>query len=191
MPFWAAQFWLINHSLTQFRFTRGLRSCNTWFSKVFDVKLVLSPLSCVSNSKIKPLLMPFSIRVNLHVHVVLISCYAICLQKVARLNHAVEKKNIFSIPLINPFLRFLVLSKIFDKFFRKVSHFSGSKHVTGFSINIFVNIIGCCVVQRFTYDLLYGVCLCCILHIINCSCWLLGLANVVFSRFISKFICDL
>jgi len=58
--------------------------------------------------------MPFSIRVYLHVHVVLFRSNAICLQKVARLNHAIENKYVFSIPLVDPFLCFLVVSKIFD-----------------------------------------------------------------------------
>lgn len=73
--------------------------------------------------------MTLSISVHLHVHVVFFRGYPICLQQVARLSHAIKKKNVFSIPLINPLLRFLVLIEIFNKFFRKIPHFPASKNV--------------------------------------------------------------
>ena len=190
-PFLAPKFWLVNHSLIQFRFARHRRPGDTRFSEVFYVKLVLSSLPCVSDSEIKPLLMPLSIRIHLHVHVVFFRGYPICLQQVARLSHAIKKKNVFSIPLVNPLLRFLVLIEIFNKFSRKIPHFSASKNVAWLSKNILVNIISCYVIKRFTDDRRYGICLCCLLHVLNSSCWLLRLSNVVLSNLISLVECDL
>jgi hypothetical protein len=190
-PFLTPKFWLVNHSLSQFRFARDRRPSDTRFSEVLYVKLVLSSLPCVSDSEIKPLLMTLSIRVHLHVHVVFFRGYPICLQQVARLSHAIKKKNVFSIPLINPLLRFLVLIEIFNKFSRKIPHFPASKNVAWLSKNILVNIISCYVIKRFTDDRRYGICLCCLLLVFNSSCWLLGLSNVVLSNLISLVECDL
>ena len=135
--------------------------------------------------------MPLSIRIHLHVHVVFFRGYPICLQQVARLSHAIKKKNVFSIPLVNPLLRFLVLIEIFNKFSRKIPHFSASKNVAWLSKNILVNIISCYVIKRFTDDRRYGICLCCLLHVLNSSCWLLRLSNVVLSNLIGLVECDL
>lgn len=91
LPFRTPKFWLENYSLSQFRFPSSRSPRDAWLCEVLDMKLVLSAFAGVSYSEIKPLLVPFCVRIYLHVHVVFVRRNPVRLKQVSRFNHAIKK----------------------------------------------------------------------------------------------------
>lgn len=95
MPFFTAILSAFeHHPLKELIFAIAVTCRQSGFGEVHDHKLVSLALHGVSNAEVKPLLMTFSVCVDLHVQPVLLAHYSVCSEQVARLKDRVEQKDV-------------------------------------------------------------------------------------------------
>ena len=82
---------LVHYSLEELVLSVSAATCDTRLSEVHNLKDILSILTCIAHSEVKPLLMASCVCIHLHVEAVLARCDAVRSQQVATLKDCVHK----------------------------------------------------------------------------------------------------